>query len=513
MARLLQPIRRFQGKLTLSYTLVTVTATAIVQIIFLLVISIADRAALSVDGLRAAVEGEAIDLAGGVVAALQRSPPAQEPVMEWIDATFQSLPSRLARRLRSRSPLRYPPEIESSRLVVTDRSGGVLAAMSSEDEILGADSVPALLVAGKASLSQVLAGAPSSARCQEDGRCLAAVPITEATGEKLGVLVAEVWIERPDLMTQLTRIIGALPVTLSVLLPLVLLVGVCFGFLGSRGLTRRLEQLGTAADAWSRGDFTRRVRDASADELGELTRRLDGMADQLATLLQTRRELAALEERNRLARELHDNVKQLIFSTTFLLGSAEALAPSDATAARARVIEARELAQKAGRELSALIRELRPAALDGKGLAAALEKYTTTWSGRTGTVCRLAVRNLRPLPLEVEQAFFRVAQEALSNVARHSGARHVDVELAVGRPGSPGADDRLSLSIRDDGEGFDGHAETSGGFGLHSMKERLEGLGGDLRVLSDTSGTLVEACCEVTPSLRDEASEQRESSP
>lgn len=87
-------------------------------------------------------------------------------------------------------------------------------------------------------------------------------------------------------------------------------VGAVFGWLVTRGLRRRLDTLSTASQAWSRGNFSVSPHDRSGDEIGELTRNLTGMAEQLQTLLHTRDELARMEERNRLARDLHDTVKQ-----------------------------------------------------------------------------------------------------------------------------------------------------------------------------------------------------------
>ncbi len=92
------------------------------------------------------------------------------------------------------------------------------------------------------------------------------------------------------------------------------LVGTVFGFFTARGLVRRLQALIAAAEAWSRGDFSVTVHDTSRDEVGHLARRLNRMAEQLQNLLQARQELAALEERHRLARELHDAVKQQVFA-------------------------------------------------------------------------------------------------------------------------------------------------------------------------------------------------------
>ena len=260
-----------------------------------------------------------------------------------------------------------------------------------------------------------------------------------------------------------------------VVLAFAAVVGTVFGFLTARGLTRRLEALMRAADRWSRGDFSVAVRDTSQDELGELIRRLNRMAEELQNLLATREELAALEERNRLARDLHDAVKQQVFATVMQVAAARHLLAQDPEQAKIHLEEAERLARQAQQELNALIRELRPAALEGKGLVAALREYVAEWSQQTGIAAEVRVQGERPLPLRVEQALFRIVQEALSNVAKHSAATRVDVHLAW-------APDGVTLTVTDDGRGFDVAEARGKGIGLRSIEERVAGLQGWLTI-------------------------------
>ena len=290
------------------------------------------------------------------------------------------------------------------------------------------------------------------------------------------------------------QLLRGLPATALLLLPVALVIGTVLGMLTSRGLVDRLRALSSAAESWSAGNLEARVGDRTGDELGELARRLDAMALQLDALLATRQELAAVEERNRLARELHDSVKQQVFSLSLFLGTVDNLITDDPEAARRQLGEARDLIGETLRELNALILQLRPAALDGQGLAAALRGYVDTWSHQTAIAAQVRFRGERPLDLELEQGLFRVAQEALANVARHSHARNVDVHLAI----DDGRGD-VRLSIRDDGRGFDrnvpaGRSSSSRGYGLVGMEERLNSLGGELEIHSGSGrGTTVVA--------------------
>jgi NarL family two-component system sensor histidine kinase LiaS len=262
-------------------------------------------------------------------------------------------------------------------------------------------------------------------------------------------------------------------------------------------MTRRLQRLARAAQAWSRGDFSVAVKDRSKDEIGQLSRELNQMAAQLEGLIQARQELATLETRNRFARDLHDSVKQQVFATSFQVAAARALIEDDSRAAEAHLAQAEELARQAQRELNVLIGELRPAALEGKGLSSALRDYVEDWSRRAEILAEVHVRGEREIPLEVEQALFRVAQEALANVAKHSGAGNVEVDL-VYAPGS------LTLRVDDDGRGFDPARNPDGGFGLQSMHERLEKLGGRVEIESvQGKGTTITCVCPLEDSSKD----------
>lgn len=209
------------------------------------------------------------------------------------------------------------------------------------------------------------------------------------------------------------------------------------------------------------------------------------LVEELQATQRKLQELAVVEERNRLARDLHDSVKQQVFAISMQLGAARALL-DEASQAYGPVTEAERLAKQAGAELTTLIRELRPAGLESKTLAAALREYVTEWSRQNGIAADLKVDGVSASPLPGDETLFRVAQEALANVARHSKAQNVTVELAQ-------QGDRIALIIEDNGAGFDmGRVEK--GVGLDSMRERLEAIEGQLEISSQKSrGTRVVA--------------------
>jgi len=209
------------------------------------------------------------------------------------------------------------------------------------------------------------------------------------------------------------------------------------------------------------------------------------LVEELQTAQRKLQELAVVEERNRLARDLHDSVKQQVFAISMQLGAARALL-DQGHQAYGPVEEAERLAKQAGAELTTLIRELRPPSLESKTLAGALQDYVAEWSRQNGIVTDLKVDGVSSIALPEAEALFRVAQEALANVARHSKASKVSAELA-------NQSNDIILTIQDDGVGFD-PGEVEKGVGLDSMRERLEAIGGRLDISSGkSSGTRIMA--------------------
>ncbi|WP_346433988.1 GAF domain-containing sensor histidine kinase [Nonomuraea composti] len=192
-----------------------------------------------------------------------------------------------------------------------------------------------------------------------------------------------------------------------------------------------------------------------------------------ARLYERGRELAMLEERNRVARELHDAVTQKLFSLRLSAQAAGALLDKAPDKAAAELERVQRLAGEALSELRAVIVELRPAELDRHGLSETLRKHVRLLDRLHPVTVTFECGELPSLDSAVEVAVLRVAQEALHNAVRHSGASTVCVRLAY-------ADGRLELVVRDDGSGFE-QAESRG-LGLVSMRDRAEAIGGELRV-------------------------------
>jgi NarL family two-component system sensor histidine kinase LiaS len=282
----------------------------------------------------------------------------------------------------------------------------------------------------------------------------------------------------------LATVESALPLTFA-LAALASVMGALFGLVASRGIIRRLRSITLAADAWSRGEFQATLPDTRRDELGVLAADLNAMAQQLQRLVATRQELAVVEERQRLARDLHDSVKQQTFVITMLVGAARNLVTGNAAAER-MLSEAERLTGQTQQELTTLIRTLRPIALSDARLTSALREFCDDWSQLTSIGVHLDMTDELPVTPTAEQELFRVAQEALANVARHSKATDVTIRARV-------EGEAVLLTIHDNGHGFDPQRLNGTGLGLRGMRERVEALGGSLLIISGDDGTRIEA--------------------
>ncbi|MFK0295695.1 GAF domain-containing sensor histidine kinase [Streptomyces sp. NPDC090442] len=207
-----------------------------------------------------------------------------------------------------------------------------------------------------------------------------------------------------------------------------------------------------------------------------------------ARLYERSRELTIAGERARLAHELHDAVSQKLFSLRLTAQAATALVDRDPARAKDELHQVAALAAEAADELRAAVVELRPAALDEDGLVATLRSQVQVLDRAHTARVSFAAQGVRALPSAQEEAMLRVAQEALHNALRHSGAAHVEVSLTRSGQGA-------LLRVADDGRGFDTGIVRRAGrhLGLVSMRDRAGGVGGTLTVESEPGkGTTVE---------------------
>jgi two-component system nitrate/nitrite sensor histidine kinase NarX len=203
--------------------------------------------------------------------------------------------------------------------------------------------------------------------------------------------------------------------------------------------------------------------------------------------------LAVSEERQRMARDLHDAVNQSLFSAGLIAEALPRLWELDQPDAKRSLEELRHLMRGALAEMRALLAELRPSSLTDSKLSDLLRMQGNAFSGRSNVPFALTVTGEASIPADVQLAFYRVCQEALSNIAKHANASHVEIDLEQ-------ADAVIELSIRDNGQGFDTEETTAGHYGLGMMRERADAAGAVLSLMSQPGqGTELKIRWTATP--------------
>jgi len=311
-----------------------------------------------------------------------------------------------------------------------------------------------------------------------------AIPIMDQTDQVI-LGVGLINIERLPTSNDIPNNIWILFVRSLLVLSLAVgIVGTIFGAMTTSGMVQRLERVSQVSDAWSQGDFSEFIQDPTGDEISQLAVRLNHMAEQLQQFLKRNQEMAVSEERSRLARDLHDSAKQEALAASFHLGTALTLFERDPESAKKHLVEADNLVDSVRGELTDLIHELRPLSMNGASFDETVNEYLIEWSHQTGIAANLNVEGDGDLSLELKQAIYRIMQESLANVARHSSAENVELALSYQQHS-------VEFSVRDDGMGFDPQAQYAG-IGLDSMRERAQALDGELNIDSTKDqGTVV----------------------
>jgi signal transduction histidine kinase len=260
-------------------------------------------------------------------------------------------------------------------------------------------------------------------------------------------------------------------------LPLVVIMSMVYLFIFSYGaVTAEAEQ-------------AQRESQRFLTELQEANQQLQEYADRVE-------ELAVEKERGRLARDLHDSVTQSLFSLTlFAQAALERAEFGDLDGAKQSLARIADTARRGLKEMRLLVYELRPLGLEDEGLVGALQQRLERVEGRSGVQTRLLVEPDGEVNLAsaMEKELYRIAQEALNNTLKHANASSVTVRLALTPAALETEGRHLVFEVSDDGCGFDPRmVQAKGGLGLMSIRERVEGMGGELNIVSSpVKGTVL----------------------
>ncbi|MBX3081902.1 MAG: sensor histidine kinase [Anaerolineae bacterium] len=283
------------------------------------------------------------------------------------------------------------------------------------------------------------------------------------------------------------------------LLIIVASVSILAAIVTTVNLTRPLGQLSTVAKSITAGNLGLRAHFARQDEIGQLATAFNQMTDSLYKSLETERAAneqirlqavqisrqmqtsAILQERQRIACELHDSVKQQLFSISLSAGAALNFWDSDPDAARCYVEHLKQASRDAQAEMKNLLQELAPAPLQEHRLQEALHQYLLQMCETHRLRLTWSTSGANELSVAQEHALFRAAQEALANVIRHSKANAVTVTLTFECRESP---DLATLTVEDNGQGFSPDRDMPGSSGLALMRTRMARVNGEAEVRS-----------------------------
>ncbi|KZE50064.1 histidine kinase [Brevibacillus parabrevis] len=297
---------------------------------------------------------------------------------------------------------------------------------------------------------------------------------------------------QPDGLVQLVAFVISLPVGVLV----ALIISYIFGNL----LKKRLGVLWEAAMKLGRGMLSYRVPDLGVDEVGELGWQLNRLASQWeeqvaslqrlsnhnAALAEQVKQAAVTEERQRLARELHDAVSQQLFAIAMTTAAMKRLVEKNPQRAAQQIELVEEMAAAAQAEMRALLLHLRPATLQNKSLKEAMMELLEELTRKNTMELTWEIEDVEGLPSGIEDHLFRILQESLSNTLRHAKASLIAVKLFT-------LQEQVRLRVTDDGVGFDPDGEKMTSYGLRSMQERVAEVGGSMEIYSAVGkGTQIE---------------------
>ena len=474
-----------RARMTISYVSVTIGSVLSFVLLVTLVSGLLSALFSDIGGRSFIVIMQQQAQTYALVAAVQAQGVALDPQTNFIPghAYTLALPGQENQDYRVFAPYIATPSSDptSVSLALLIAPDGRLVASSYPSRYPAGMPVSALLSEQMRTIDQALAGQTSSGteRLSSVSLAYAAVPVESKDHQPIGAIFLQA--PRPERGSILSAF-GSLLFDFSniMLLLLVTPVGVFFGWITTRGLVRRVQQLMVATTQFAAGDYTQRVVSAHQDEIGHLEEQFNHMAEQLVEHISQRQQLAEqnarLAERSRISRELHDAISQDLFSLSMLAGGLQSAVPTDSPFQRQ--IGTLELTtNKMIREMRALLLELRPTSLEHLSLDEALAELAAAYRTRLSISIHIDLTSM-PLEARIEHALLRITQEALSNAARHAHATEITLTLAP-------CGEAVELCIHDNGRGF--NTEDPGlrhGLGLHLLQERVEELHGSLQMES-----------------------------
>ena len=308
----------------------------------------------------------------------------------------------------------------------------------------------------------------------------------------------------PELLT-----ISSTPMLLLIIITIttVIILGIICGFLFSKNISNNLEELSIGARHLAYGDLSYRLAFSDDPELGDIALAFNEMADRIEkqvtilqrlaeeneALIQQTKVSAITEERQRLARDLHDAVSQQLFAISMMSATASKMLTHNPKKCQVLIKDIEESAAKAQAEMRALLLQLRPITLENERLVDAINKLARELEVKQAITVQLSLADI-DLPANLENQLYRITQEGLSNVLRHAAASKITINLFHSQDKR-----RLTLIIEDNGRGFDKTKISKTSFGMKSIQERALTMGGTAQWISiPNQGTRLEVRVPLT---------------
>ncbi len=314
---------------------------------------------------------------------------------------------------------------------------------------------------------------------EEGGPIWVDMPVESKEGEYLG-RVQLLYVAKFDWWVQIGSVFRFLILALNWVIICSVPIGIACGIVAARYVTKQLQKMNEVTESWRQGHFEARIELPNDDVLTRHSQHLNDMAQDLEMYLNLKENLAVSDERNRVARELHDTVKQKLFALGLQLATAKAK-PAVMDAAGEHVLEAETITREAQHDLMEIITQLRPAGTNGTSLYDRISMIAEDSKRRFGVEVEINYSDSIQFNATTEHHVLRIVQESLMNAVRHGKANHIVVTGKIyGKT--------ASLTIADDGEGFDAKQKT-GGFGITSMRDRVRDLPNGKFEISSAAGS------------------------
>jgi two-component system, NarL family, sensor histidine kinase LiaS len=313
---------------------------------------------------------------------------------------------------------------------------------------------------------------------KEDGPIWVSMPIKNDNDDIIGRLRI-LYIAEFNLWIQFQSIIDFMLYTWGYVFLLSVPIGIVCGLVASRYVTKQLQRMNEVTESWRRGNFEPRIALPSDDVLTRHSQHLNDMAQDLEMYFNLKQNLAVSDERNRVARELHDTVKQKLFALGLQLATAKSKPPV-MEAAGEHILEAETITREAQHDLMEIITQLRPAGTSDTSFFERIGMIADDFRRRFGVSIEFSRFDPAQLNTHAEHHVLRIVQEAFMNAVRHGKASKILIENKLDQ-------DSVVITISDNGSGFNPDKKT-GGFGITSMRDRVRDLPHGFFDIKSTAG-------------------------